>query len=425
MRNYFCENLWSKNLYCEKLYFEKLHYENLHYEKLHFEKLHFEKLHFGNLYSGNTVSGNTVPQNAMDFVDSPGEEVGQKIIDYFLHTIDFSNENSALMQMFPEQNLTMEQMLFEIWNGGMVFSPADLINVGITYLLKEVLALKTLFFMVILCAVMESLIRNLSFLNENRQIRQIGTYFIYLLLCIYLFQTYKIAMHMAQNALGQITEFLDIFLPTYYFTVGVSLGPASASGLYQLSLFAIYLVEYVIYLFLLPAVNIYFVLAFVSGLTSADSLKGFLTLLHKGIIIVIKSCFAVVGGLGAIRMLILPLTDGMRMDTLQRVISAIPGIGDISDVTLQMISGALLLIKNGVGVILVLLLLVLGGLPLLRLLVLGSLLMVADAFAEIFRKDAFGSFIKRTSESMFLLVRLLGAGYALHLFVIAIAATCR
>lgn len=352
-------------------------------------------------------------------------QIEKAIYDELLQGYDFSIQNKTIENYLPDLNTSMEDMLSNIIFGGNMFSPPELISTILDKFKDELRATKNLFFIICLCAIMSALATNIAGLCENKQTLQLGMYAIYLILLVYLLETFLSCFRVARNSLEDITGFLNVFLPTYYFSVGLSIGTASSYGFYRLSIWGIYIVEYVMYLFLLPMVAFYFLLSVCSAVSPGDRMASLLSFLKKLVSITLKTCMTAIGGLGAIRMLILPATDGVSYGSAKKIISAIPGIGSVSDVTLQMVGSSLLLIKNGIGVAVMVLLLLLAFAPLVRLISLALVVRLGGAFHYLIAGANLNRLIERTSSAIVLLIKIVGSSYALNILVLAIVAACK
>lgn len=352
-------------------------------------------------------------------------QIEQGIYEELLHGYDFSLQNRTIEDYLPDLNMTMEDMLGEIIYGGELFSPPQIVNIVWTKLKDEIAATKNLFWIICLCAVMSALATNIAGLCENKQTVQLGMYAIYLILLVYLLETFLSSFQIAKKSLEDITGFLNVFLPTYYFSVGLSIGTASSYGFYRLSIWGIYIVEYVMYLVLIPLDAFYFLLSVCSAIAPGDRMASLLSFMKKMINIILKTCMTAIGGLGAIRMLILPMTDSVSYGSAKKIISSIPGIGSVSDVTIQMVGSSLLLIKNGIGVVIMILLILLALVPLIRLISIALVVRLGGAFHYLVGGGNLNKLIERTSSAITLLIKIVGSSYALNILVLAIVAACK
>ena len=86
--------------------------------------------------------------------------------------------------------------------------------------------------------------------------------------------------------------------------------------------------------------------------------------------------------LNGIKSLILPLSDSLKMSVLFKAVSMIPGIGNSAQTVSKTIVGVAVLVKNSIGVAAVLVMLVIIGVPLLKLIVMAFLYQILGAVLE-------------------------------------------
>ena len=111
--------------------------------------------------------------------------------------------------------------------------------------------------------------------------------------------------------------------------------------------------------------------------------------------------------------------DSVRVSALQKLVSAIPGVGNAADGVVELIMGSALVIKNSIGVILLVLLLVLCAAPLFKVAAIAGIVKSAAAFMGIISDRRITACANRTGDAGLLLLRT--AGTAVMLFLISIA----
>lgn len=338
---------------------------------------------------------------------------------WFLDSYDFSGENAMLQSYFQMEQTDYKSLIFEMITSGQIFSTTNLLKVLVEIVEQESEELVKLFCTILLCGVLSAICRNMSGIYGTKQLWNMGQ------LCIYLFYgcvglvLFENCLCIGKDTLCSITDFLNVFLPSYYITVGIAVGENSALGYYQVSLLAIYVAEYVFQLFLLPLVSIYFLFSFLSGFTANDSLQAILRIIEKIMNYVIRTAIVVIGGLGSVRMMICPVKDQLTLGGLRKILSFLPGVGNISDATMQLLGGTLLLIKNGMGAVIMVLLLVAFSLPLLRLTLYICTITFANAIVRILTNNAFLLLSGRLNTALVMLTKITGGALLMNLVVLA------
>ena len=124
-------------------------------------------------------------------------------------------------------------------------------------------------------------------------------------------------------------------------------------------------------------------------------------------------------GISVFQALITPVVDSVKKSALQRLVSVIPGIGDAADGALDMVLGSALVIKNSIGVVLLLLILVLCAAPLIKIGLIAGVLKCAAALMGVVGDKRITTCVNRAGDAGLLLLKTTGT--AMLLFLISIA----
>lgn len=117
-----------------------------------------------------------------------------------------------------------------------------------------------------------------------------------------------------------------------------------------------------------------------------------------------------------------PIIDSVKSSALQKALSAIPGIGNAADGVLELVLGSAVIIKNSIGVVLLLLLIILCASPLLQVFLIASLLKIAAALMGIISDSRITTVTNRVGEGGMLLFRTVGTALLLFLITISMMA---
>jgi len=275
----------------------------------------------------------------------------------------------------------------------------------------------------LLCVgILAALLMNLTDLFENRQIADIGFYFVYLFLMMILLRAFGTVVDVAQQMLGDMLLFMKLFMPVYFLAVGAAGGVTTGLLYYQFVLGVIYVVQAALSGFLLPMIQVYIFLVFMNGLWAEEKLQLLLDLLKRIIGYVLKVSFAAVAGISMVQSMITPVIDSLQLSAVQKTVALIPGIGNVSESVAQLVVGSAVLVKNSAGVLAVLLLVLLCAMPAVKIWLLAMMLKGAAAIAGIVSDKRITGCMDRVGEGSLLVLRTLLTGVGLFLIAIAIAA---
>ena len=142
-------------------------------------------------------------------------------------------------------------------------------------------------------------------------------------------------------------------------------------------------------------------------------------LLEKCVGWVLKGAVGVITGLSVFQALITPVVDTVKTSALQSFLSAIPGVGNAADGVVELVIGSAAVIRNSIGVVLLVLFLLMCAAPLVKIALIAGVLKCAAAFMGIVSDSRITSCANRAGNAALLVLRTTGT--AMLLFLISIA----
>lgn len=106
----------------------------------------------------------------------------------------------------------------------------------------------------------------------------------------------------------------------------------------------------------LPLIYSYSLLNLINGIWVEEKLALLTDLLEKAIGWILKASLGVVTGISVFQSLITPVLDSVKTSAVEKALSALPGIGNAADGILELAVGSAVVIRNSIGVLLLLLL---------------------------------------------------------------------
>jgi len=354
-----------------------------------------------------------------------GEETGgvtEEYMDKWLESMDMSAIDSKIEEVFPEFEMNAGEMLQMILEGRVADAGKELISQVLGNLKGELLNIRQVFLYILVLGVASALFSGFSDLFAGQQIAQAGFYFLYLFLMMILTKVFALVSEIAANAIEEIVLFVKLFIPTYFMAVGAAQGTATAVYYYQLMLIIAYLVESFLKSILLPFIYSYVLLALLNGIWAEEKLSLLLDFIKKGIIFALKLSMGAVTGLSLVQAVIVPVVDRLKISALRKAVSSIPGIGGVAEGVAELVLGSAVLLKNSMGVLLLLILLGTCLMPLLKILLITGAVKLGAAITGIVSDKRISACADRVSEGCFLLLRCVFTAMALFIIVIAVVA---
>ncbi len=341
-------------------------------------------------------------------------DIGMIWEDYGLDRLD-----ESIQTLFPGNTLSLEELLGQLMQGDVFGALGGLFSGVIKDVAGQFTSMRNVFIWLLVLGIVSSLMTRFVEVFDRHQVADLGFYFMYLLFSAVLLKCFFLAGDTALKALEQVILFIKLMIPAYLMSVGVTSGAATAGASAQIMLVIIYGIENILIRGLVPFIYSMCMLAVINGVWVEERLAMLIDLLEKGVGLVLKGAIWAVTGLSVFQSLITPVLDTVRKSALRKVVSAIPGVGSAADGVVEMVLGSAEIIKNSIGVALLLLFLFMCALPLIKIVVIAGMLKCAAAFMGIVSDKRITACANRTGDAGFLLFRTAGA--AMLLFVISVA----
>lgn len=239
----------------------------------------------------------------------------------------------------------------------------------------------------------------------NRQITDLAFYFTYLYAVILLLQVFYVMAETAAWMVESIIFFTQILIPAFYIAVAMCYASITAGAFYQLNLLLLYAVEIIFPEVVIPMISCFVYVSVISGSTEDDRFVEFISLLKKGVSLLIKVCITTVTGVGVMKSLIHPIADSVSFTMVQKTVAAIPGIGDITDSVSKMFLGSALLIKNSIGIATLIMMILVVCAPLTKIFILACMIKISGACVGMFGDKRLTKCIDRISDGGFMLLK--------------------
>ncbi len=330
---------------------------------------------------------------------------------------------SGLNALFPKYSLSLWEVLEQVLTGNVWGALQVLYEGSIGGILQELAGLRDILLWLLLLGIASSILTHFVEIFDRHQIADLGYYFMYLLFVTILFRCFTQAAAVAEDALGNIVLFVKLMVPAYLLAVGVTTGVATVSIYSQLMTLIVYGVQHLLSSWGLGLVSIYVVLALVNGVWVEEKLSLLVELIGKVISLMLKAALGTVTGISIFQTLITPVIDSARASILQRVVSAVPGIGNMAEGVTELVLGSAVIIKNSIGVVLLIVLLTVCAAPLIKIFIIGWLLQLAAALLGMVSDKRLVSCTRHISEGCMMLFRMTGTAMVLFLIVISVVAT--
>lgn len=275
----------------------------------------------------------------------------QELMDSMLGEDSFSFYEAVKKRMTGEELLTKEAA----WNllRGFFFSGFD----------RE----KGTFFRILLLVLLAAVFANFVDVFDGGLIGSVSFYAVYLLLFMLLMENFSRLSNALGRNLSFLAQFMKVLSPAYFMTVAASTGGSTAAVFYEGVLLLVWLIQWILLTVLLPGTNLYILLRLVNHLSREEMLSKMAELLETAISWGLKTLLGFAAGLQVVKNLIAPVMDTLKRSAIGRTAGAIPGIGNAVNTVTELVLTSAVLVRNSLGVAVLLALVLLGMEPVLHL----------------------------------------------------------
>lgn len=327
-----------------------------------------------------------------------------------------------LNELLPEYELDTKALFGKIIQGK-IWEAAGMLWDGVKEtLFTELTGMKNIFASILILGIISALFSNFSDVFQNHQIADISFYFLYLLLMAVLLKSFLAAAEITSETVENIVQFIRMFIPAYFMSVGAAAGTATALVYYQFTMMLAYGVEHLLLSLLIPLIYSFVLLALMNGIWAEERLTLLLEFMKKGIGIGLKVAMGAVTSLSLFQSMITPVLDSLRASAVKKAVSVIPGIGNLAEGVTEIVVGSAVLIKNSIGILLLLLLLAVCLVPLIKLLMIACVMKGSAALVGIVSDKRITGCTDMVGDGSLLLFRTAFTSVALFIITIAIAA---
>lgn len=329
---------------------------------------------------------------------------------------------AGMRSLFPEAGVSLEELLTRVVSGDVAGALSDFLWGNLAGLSESMAGMKHLFVWLAALGVISALLVHFAEIFDKHQTADLSFYFVYLLLSAVLLKSFVQTAGNAWQLMEKIILFIKLLVPTYLLAVGVATGSATVGAYHQIVLVLIYGVESILMGVALPMIYSHVMLSVLNGIWSEEKLGLLVELLKKAVGWLLKAIVGAVTGISLFQALVSPIVDSVQSTALKKAIASIPGAGGAVEGVLEIVLGSAVMIKNSVGVVLLILLLGLCALPLCKLFVTALLIKCAAALMGIVSDKRIASCANHAGDAGMLLFQTAGTAMILFFICLSIAA---
>ena len=344
------------------------------------------------------------------------------ITSTLIDSFDLNEVDRLTKDMLRNDNLSFSDMVKKLVSGELEMDLAYLLGLLGEVFVSEFLEQKDIIIQLLLLMFISALILNLSHLFEDGQMSNISFYIVYLMVFVLLMKSFQGLSGQVESVISGASSFMKILTPAYFLAITAANGALTASGYYQLVLITISLVQWILLRVAIPGIQMYVILGIVNYLSGEDYLSKMAELIKTVVIWLTKSITALVVGLQVLQKMVAPALDMVKRGILGKTMSVIPGIGNVLDSVTEMAVGCAVLVRNCMGVIALIVLVIFGLGPIIQIGLTTLLYRLVAAVSQPISEKRFIKALMVMAEGSGMLLRVLITAEILFLLTVAIVA---
>ncbi len=335
---------------------------------------------------------------------------------------EWNRLEGQLQALYPDWSFSLKEMIERILEGNITEVFEELITQLGANFWSEIAAWRTVFITIATVILISAVFSGFKDAFHNGQMADIAFYVNYLILIILFTNIFQAMLQTAETVLKQMIDFMTVFFPAYFLTLGIAAGIKTGVIYYQIAGFLIYGVQLFLVSFLLPAISAYLLFSIMNGIWKEEKLELLLGFLKKGIQLLLKLLLSILTGAGLLQSMITPVLERVKGEAAYKLVESVPGVGELTEGALRMWLGSAVLIKNSIGIVGCIFLFAITAVPLFKIAVAGFILKGMAAVFGIVGEKKMIRFTNCIGDTLFLLLQTVGYGVLLFFVLIAITA---
>lgn len=286
-------------------------------------------------------------------------------------------------------------------------------------MIQEFVANREIVVRILLLVIVASVFNNYSSILKMSFVGEQGFYITYLMIVLLLMQSFSIVYDLGGETVCCIKEVMECMLPAFYLSLIMCSGFTTSHMANTIFISMLTFVQRIMLVGILPAIRIYFLVVLLNQIEEKDRFSKLAGLIKQAIVFLLKAIVAGVVGLNTVKTMLIPVYENVKYNALQKGLSMIPGGASISGLS-SILIGAGVLIKNSVGITVVLILLFITAIPILKIFAFYIVYRVLLAVVQPISNKRILASINSMADSTGLLLRTTATSVVLSILSVAI-----
>ncbi|PAB60960.1 stage III sporulation protein AE [Anaeromicrobium sediminis] len=332
----------------------------------------------------------------------------EDILNEQINSIDFQSIDKILDEIDVNgkrelSNINVKKMLIDIIKGEGNYSVKAGIEYSFKVLFREIISNSHILAQIIILSIICTLLSNLSSAFESDSVAQLAYMVCYLLIITLAIKNFSNAISIGNKSIDNMLSFMQALFPILI-TFIVSTGSITTATLFQPIIYSsISIVSTFMQTIIMPLIFFTAILSMVNNLSSKIHINKLSSLLREGTLVAMGFILTLFSGVIAIKGVTSAASDGLTLRTARFAVeSFVPVVGGFISDAFDTIIGCSVLLKNAVGIIGIIVLLIIVSMPLLKILSLIFLYKISAAIIEPITDSKLVNCLNEISKAMVL-----------------------
>lgn len=299
--------------------------------------------------------------------------------------IEYDDIQSAVDEILSNEEglkIDFRETLNKVISGDLDLNFNDMFGLVLDNIFIEVKGNIKLIIELIAIALIAAVFTNFTTAFNNKYVGEVGYFVVFLLMSTIILKSYNILNTIALQVISNLQTFIKTLIPSLFAATALS-GNYTSTFLYsQIMLIIIGVVENIILKYVVPFVYIIIVLEIINSITEESILSKMVELFKNIVNWGIKILVIVFAAVLTMQSFTTPVIDGIANKSVKVAVSAIPFVGTTLSGVADTVLGCAVLIKNGIGIVALIIIIVICLIPIIKILVVTLLYKFASAIIQ-------------------------------------------
>lgn len=331
-----------------------------------------------------------------------------RVISTQMDTLGADELDNILREVLRDINLSssggFKDILKRLVKGEKIFEGKTLVNSISSIFFEELRISLVLLSKILIITLISAILTNLQNTFENSSISELANYITYILIAILVIGSFNQLVTMAKLTIDRMVIFMQVLLPILLTLLVLTGGPNTKIIFHPMILTIVNIIGVMVKNFIFPLISFSFLVSVLSNLSKKVEFGKLSELCRQVITFIISGAFTVFIGIITIYGLSTKI-DGLTIRTAKFAVDRfIPIVGGFLSDAVEAVIGSSAILKNGIGMIGLILLMLIILTPLIKVTALLLLYKVIGAIIEPIGSSNVVKFFNDVSKALLLIL---------------------